>query len=237
MQISVCIATFNGAKYINAQLSSILKQLGKDDEVIISDDSSTDDTIALIEQLNDSRIKLFIGNRFQSPILNFENAISKASGQYIFLSDQDDEWAPDKINQLLPLLQQKKLAVSYFSFIDKDSKIIPATIRNKPSKYFLVNLIRPSIPGCCMAFRSELKNNILPFPKGIGMHDWWIALVAGIHGQIAILPVPLVKIRRHESNFSSTGSKSKMSLKRKLSMRYFILKKLVLYLWRSKNLR
>ncbi|MFA6072445.1 MAG: glycosyltransferase [Janthinobacterium sp.] len=121
MRISVCIATFNGAKYIKAQLSSILNQLGKDDEVIVSDDSSSDHTIEIIRQFNDSRIKIYSDNKFQSPILNFEHAISKATGKYIFLSDQDDEWAPDKVATLLPLLEEKMLVASHFRFIDQHS--------------------------------------------------------------------------------------------------------------------
>lgn len=237
MNISVCIATYNGAKYIKAQLTSILNQLGDADEVIISDDSSTDATIEIIRKFNDNRIKIYTHNQFKSPILNFEHAISKANGRYIFLSDQDDEWAPNKISALLPLLENKMLVASHFIFIDQQSNPLSVEIKNQPSKSFLSNFIKPTIPGCCMAFTNELKNHILPFPEGIGMHDWWITLVAGINNKIAINPVPLTRIRRHETNYSSTGSKSNFSMWQKIAMRYFILKNVILYLRQSKQNR
>ena len=235
MKISVCLATYNGAQYIKAQLDSILCQLGDDDEVVVSDDSSTDNTVSIIRQFNDNRIKIYTDNQFKSPILNFEYAISKATGKYIFLSDQDDEWAPNKIAILLPLLNKKMLVASHFTFIDQHSNPINKIIRNQPSKSFLCNFIKPTIPGCCMAFTCELKEKILPFPNGIAMHDWWITLIAGVHTQIVVTTEPLTLIRRHETNYSSTGSKSNYSLWQKIGMRYFILKKLLLYLRQSKQ--
>src|SRR5512135_1032010 len=97
-KVSVCMATHNGAKYIQRQLNSILKQLDKSDEVIISDDSSTDDTVTLIKSFCDERITLLEDNTFFSPIFNIENALRKASGEIIFPSDQDDIWLDNKIS-------------------------------------------------------------------------------------------------------------------------------------------
>lgn len=227
MRISVCIATYNGAQYIKAQLDSILCQLGNDDEVIVSDDSSTDDTVEIIRQIGDTRIKLFAGQQFKSPILNFENAISKARGRYIFLSDQDDEWDSKKVETMLPYLKKKMLVASYFCFINKQSELTHDGPINYPKKGFIKNWLKPTIPGCCMAFTSELKEKILPFPEGIAMHDWWITLKAAVDHQISILPQPLTRIRRHDSNFSTTGSKSKFSWRQKIIMRYHILMSVV----------
>lgn len=81
--ISVCMATYNGAKFIGPQIKSILAQLGNDDELIISDDSSTDLTLEIIKAFDDSRIKIYIG-QYHNPTLNFENALRKARGEYIF---------------------------------------------------------------------------------------------------------------------------------------------------------
>src|SRR6266702_1070934 len=95
--ISVCMATHNGARYIRQQLETILFQLGPDDEVVVSDDSSTDETIAIIKSFADQRIRLFENNTFYSSIFNFENALRRATGDIIVLSDQDDIWLDNKI--------------------------------------------------------------------------------------------------------------------------------------------
>ena len=73
--ISVCMATYNGEKYIKEQLSSILSQLSEKDEIIVSDDSSTDKTVEIIESFQDKRIKILKNNKFRQPNLNFENAL------------------------------------------------------------------------------------------------------------------------------------------------------------------
>ena len=95
--ISVCMATHNGARYLQAQLESILSQLGSGDELIISDDSSTDATLEIIRSFDDTRIRLLTGNRFFSPIYNFENALNWVRGHIIVLSDQDDVWLDNKL--------------------------------------------------------------------------------------------------------------------------------------------
>ena len=80
------MTSYNGEKHIHEQLSSILDQLSLDDEVIISDDGSKDDTIKIIESFRDDRIKLYKDNNFRSPIFNLENGLKKAQGEYIFLA-------------------------------------------------------------------------------------------------------------------------------------------------------
>ena len=99
-KISVCIATYNGEKYITDQLKSILSQLGGQDEIIISDNLSTDNTLNMIRLLNDDRIKVY-HNDARNVIRNFENAIIHATGGIIFLSDQDDLWKPGKVKKMM----------------------------------------------------------------------------------------------------------------------------------------
>ena len=100
--ISVCMATYNGERFIVGQIRSILSQLNADDELIISDDGSTDDTTILIEGIGDKRITLLNGG-FHSPIKNFENAIKHAKGDVVYLSDQDDLWLPGRVEAALKL--------------------------------------------------------------------------------------------------------------------------------------
>ena len=110
--ISVCIATYNGSRFIDRQLRSILCQLGPDDEVVVSDDGSADDTLSIIRQFGDSRIRIIDGPHRHSPIWNFEKAMQAAKGDYIFLSDQDDEWLPSKVKVSMTYLQEYDCIVS-----------------------------------------------------------------------------------------------------------------------------
>lgn len=107
------------------QFDSILSQLSDEDEIIISDDSSTDKTLAIIDSYHDKRIRVFPNQKFHSPIFNFENALKHARGDYIFLSDQDDVWECDKVKIILPYLSRYSLVVSNCSIMDKDGILIP----------------------------------------------------------------------------------------------------------------
>ena len=104
--ISVCMATYNGEKYIRQQICSIISQIGEGDEVIISDDGSTDSTLDTIRSMADSRIRIVKGPCRRSPTLNFENALSHAQGDYIFLADQDDVWLPGKVSACVQWLNR-----------------------------------------------------------------------------------------------------------------------------------
>src|SRR5579871_1607034 len=109
--ISVCMATYNGERYILKQLQSIISQLSENDEIVISDDSSTDNTINIIKSFNDSRIRLYENNKFGSPIFNLENALKHAKNDFIFLSDQDDLWESNKVKTLVEKLNQYDLVL------------------------------------------------------------------------------------------------------------------------------
>ena len=211
--ISVCMATYNGEKYIKEQLDSILCQLSETDEVIISDDSSTDETLKIIESFKDDRIKIFPNNHFHSPIFNMENALKQATGDFIFLSDQDDIWMPNKVKIMLKALEKVDLCVSDCELINANGELhYPSFFQlHHSQKGFFNNLIRNSYLGCCMAFKRTVLNYILPFPSSIAMHDIWIGLCVELWGSSLFIEDKLVKYRRHSSNASSTSGKSELS--------------------------
>ena len=122
--ISVCMSTYNGEQFIFKQLDSILSQIGLNDEVIISDDGSKDNTINIIKSFNDKRIKLFFRKKTPSLVRNFENAIQKAVGEYIFLADQDDIWIKNKVSETLKYLNKYDLVISDCILINESEKVI-----------------------------------------------------------------------------------------------------------------
>jgi glycosyltransferase involved in cell wall biosynthesis len=231
MKISVCIATFNGAEYIRDQLSSILPQIKPLDEVIISDDSSTDNTISVIRSFNDSRIKIYENNQFKSPVFNFENAISHASGDRIFLSDQDDIWTNNKVELMMQALDQSDLVVSDCYIADKNLNVIlPSMFAiNKSGSGILRNTIKNAYLGCCMAFDRKILDKCLPFPKDIPMHDIWIGMVADAFYRTSFINDKLVYYRRHGGNSVQWKDKpvSVYSLEKKIQFRWVVLKNLV----------
>lgn len=223
--ISVCITSYNGAAFILEQLHSILNQLSEDDEIIISDDSSTDNTIQIIETINDRRIKLLKGNNFKSPIYNIENAIKHAQGEVLFLSDQDDIWLPNKVKETLKYVNKKNVVMSDAILCDEQLNTISDSLdtwRTYKSG-FIKNLIQSRYLGCCMAFHRNKINDILPFPKNLPAHDMWIGLLSEITKDFTYLPVALIKYRRHKHNFSSVSNKSNKSLIYKIIYRCYFL--------------
>lgn len=208
--ISVCIATYNGERFIKEQIETILLQLNDNDEIIISDDNSFDHTISIIEEFNDNRIKIFKDNKFHSPTKNFEYALSKATGDYIFLADQDDIWFPNRVERALQLLKKKDIdcVICNRIIIDNNGKsnyktVISEDFTNKP---FIRVLVHNPYMGCCMAFTRKHLDLVLPFPNSLPMHDLWIGLLAHKLKSVAFISEPLIGYRRHGGNVTTGKS-------------------------------
>lgn len=229
--ISVCMATFNGEKYIKAQIESILSQISLSDELVISDDKSTDNTLDIIRDFNDPRIKLYIHEKDHGFVRNFENALTKSNGDIIFLSDQDDIWMPDKVNTTLRVLENCDFTFSDCVTINENEEIISKS-RIKDfniKKGFLRLMIKTRYLGCCMAFNKRVLNAVLPFPSNTFLieHDLWIASVSECYFKTEIINKPLIKYRRHKSNVSSGGEGKGYSLPIKIYRRLYRLKCLI----------
>jgi glycosyltransferase involved in cell wall biosynthesis len=218
---SVCMAVYNGEKYIYQQVKSILDQFSHNDELIISDDGSTDNTIAILENFKDDRIKIFFNSQNKGPVGNFENALLKARGKYIFLADQDDLWLSGKIEKHLQLHKVYDLVISDAIVIDEQGLILHQSFfKARNSKAGLVNnLKKNAYIGCCMSFNRKIAVYALPFPKYIHMHDWWIGLVAEIKGKVIFCDDKLMKYIRHHNNASPTLTNSGYSFIKRFNNR------------------
>lgn len=223
--VSVCMATCNGARYVVEQIQSILLQLAPADELVISDDNSTDNTVSLIQSFKDARIKLLqnTGKRL-GVIENFEKVLNHAKGDYIFLCDQDDVWLQSKVEICVQYLQHNLLVVTDCSVVNEDLSIThPSFFRYRHSgEGVLKNIWKNTFLGCCIGFRRELLKLSLPMPHKIPMHDMWLGLLANIHGNVAFIDKPLSLYRRHELAASSTASKSNFGLIAQLKIRLIL---------------
>lgn len=206
-KISVAMAAYNGEKYIREQIDSILMQLGPMDELVISDDGSTDGTKAIVAQMAqmDGRIRLLKGPG-RGVKQNFANAIAASDGDYIFLCDQDDIWLPGKVARVMEVFAGNPDC----SCVLHDCRVTDAGCENTlQESYFafrgsglgvLQNIWKNSYVGCCMAFRASLKAAVLPIPDDIVMHDQWIGIIGELLGENYLLKEPLLLYRRHDDN-------------------------------------
>ncbi len=203
MKLSVALAAYNGEAYIEEQLNSILQNLGEGDEIIVSDDGSTDGTRDIVRDLAavDGRVKLIEGPQ-QGLIKNFEHAIAACDGDVIFLSDQDDAWHADKVETVLACFEETGavLVLHDAQMTDNERHVLsPSFFAFRGSRAgYVKNLWKNSYIGCCMAFKKELLDVALPFDDRIPMHDQWLGLLAEKRGSVAFLPKMLLDYRRHE---------------------------------------
>jgi glycosyltransferase involved in cell wall biosynthesis len=210
MRISVCMAAYNGARYIQEQIASILPQLGFSDELIIVDDASQDDTVRAILSFGDKRITLLHNEQNCGVIKSFERALMYASGDLIFLSDQDDVWRPDKIETFRKFFAANPaitLALSDAKVIDQGGSEVSASWMEERGRFrsgVISNFVKNRYLGCAMAFRKIVLKNCLPFPPGAPMHDMWIGLTNELFGRTGFVNESLFNYRRHGTN-ATTG--------------------------------
>jgi glycosyltransferase involved in cell wall biosynthesis len=228
------MAAYQGERYITPQLRSVLPQLADKDEVIVVDDASTDGTCSEISALQDSRLMLLRNTRNRGVLRAFETALSKCSGEVVFLSDQDDLWLPRKVETVLEAFAhdpELMLVASDAILIDEDGNKIGDSFYAQRGKFragLWSNILIGKFHGCTMAFRSALLQSVLPFPPGTqAHHDTWIGCVnALIGGKTKYIAEPLVAYRRHSTNV--TG-RVKLSTYTRLVMRSQLLLGLLLF--------
>ena len=204
--ISVALATYNGAAHIAEQLHSILSQLGADDEVIVSDDGSTDGTLAIVRQIAQQSATPFVitANPGQHGYVgNFEHALGLAKGDYIFLSDQDDVWLPTKVATMLHALRDE-----HYDLCVSNASITDASLHITHPDYFQArgvhtglwgNLLKFGYLGCCIALTQQQLRRSLPIPPRhhYATHDNWLFLTAQLMGRVKVIHEPLMLYRRH----------------------------------------
>ncbi len=200
------MATRNGARYVGRQIETILPQLEPGDELVVSDDGSTDETVALVRAFGDPRVRILAGNAFHSPLRNFEHAIRHAQGDTIVLADQDDVWLPNKLPLVRELLAgevaRPYLVVLDGQIVDEGERVVYPSVQAKlhAGPGFAKNIWTNRYLGCCMAFSRDLLDMALPFPGAVEMHDIWLGQLCERVGKTQFVPVTTMLYRRHDDN-------------------------------------
>lgn len=227
--IEIVMATYNGEKYIEEQLQSIINQTYTDWRLIISDDCSRDRTVEILKRYQKSHSEKIIVHENSIPSgsakNNFYNLLDYTTSEYVMLSDQDDVWKPNKIaltyekmrqmqkeyGRDIPLLVHTDLCVvddkletingSLFSMQQMDYT------RNKLNNLLIENVVT----GCTVMVNRSLLNMVYQKPKYSIMHDMWLALIAASFGKIGFVNSSTVFYRQHAGNL--VGAKETCGMK------------------------
>ena len=200
---SVAMTSYNGERYIKEQIDSILKQLSITDELVISDDGSTDTTLEILEAYKklDDRVKIFRNSKMGA-IKNFEFALKQCQNEIIFLSDQDDIWKEDKIEKVKVAFSESSSLLVMHEAQNFDENWLQSNLIRNFKHGVLSNLINSCYWGCCIAFRKELLRSVLPFPERLIAHDQWIGLMAEQQKTSLFIDEALILHRFHENNLT-----------------------------------
>lgn len=213
-EVTIMLATYNGEKYLEEQLESIINQTYKNWKLIISDDNSTDSTKQIIDKyisLYPNKIKSIINKDLHSAKGNFINLFSEVEkSDYYMFCDQDDVWVNTKIekfvnrieqeNELEPVLEYCDLKVVDKNLRTLNESFLKYTNNYPPNESFKKFILENHIPGCTMFFNNSLKEKIGKISKECRMHDWWVSLVASAFGKIIFVDETLNLYRQHENN-------------------------------------
>jgi len=205
---SVVLASCQGERFIGEQLDSIIQQLSEDDEIIVSDDASTDGTLAVVSKRADRRIRMVANTIRVGYVRNFQRALSHARGDLIYFADQDDVWLPHKVTTLDRALETKSCVCSDAIVVDEDLReICPSFFRLRGARTFSAwsILLRPPIIGATLACTRQYLARLLPLPPGIP-HDFWISFNAAWDAALEVHPAPLILYRRHPAVVSPTAT-------------------------------
>lgn len=207
--VSVVMCTYNGTKYLDEQVRSILDQDYENMELVIVDDCSTDGTWAKLNEWQRKfaeKIRIYQNEHNLGLNANFCKAIDLANGDFIAISDQDDIWLQDKISKTLPVFfADAKVVMAYTTSISvRDGKEVKGN-PNERTNLFRGNDTRqivmfPTVAGHDMVFRSIEGLKPLRIPDGIPIYDWWIAIKSTCVGNVVAIDSPCVKHRLHDSN-------------------------------------
>ena len=212
---SVVLATCQGERFIGEQLDSILSQLAPEDEVVVSDDASTDGTLAVIAQRGDPRIRVLANGTRAGYVANFQRAVDDSRGDSIFFSDQDDVWLPNKVPTLDAAMRTSRCVAS-------DAIVVDDRLQTLHRSYFewrgtrgfsrLSIYLKPPIVGATVACRRDYLETLLPFPAGIP-HDFWLTFNAACDGALDVIRTPLILYRRHTSSLSVSATNRRRDMK------------------------
>lgn len=223
MDVEIVLATYNGERYLPEQLDSLINQTASSAIIIVSDDGSSDQTLAIIHRYQaqyPGRLRLLPPGPSQGASANFNYLLSASKADYVFLADQDDVWDEDKL--ALSLAEMKGLETRVGSstpiLVHTDLRVVDYALGLVSPSFFRLQqldkerqslkdlMCQSVVTGCTALVNRALLNKALPVAPGAVMHDWWLSLVAAAFGQIGFVDRATISYRQHGNN--TIGAKS-----------------------------
>ena len=213
-RVSVCLATHDGAEWVEELVASVLAQLGPDDELVVVDDASTDATVDLVAALRDPRIRLLRNESNVGSVRTFERALRESWRRYLLLADQDDVWVPGRLDAMVEALQGAAVVATSVAVLGEPLDPPRWPLRARDSTRYAANLAAVMVGvrwyfGCAMGVRRDALGSVLPFPPWlVESHDLWLGIVGNTHRSIVHLERASVQRRLHGANQTPQGWRS-----------------------------
>jgi len=245
-RVDILLPTYYGADFVEAQIDSILGQTHINIRLLIRDDQSQDHTVAVIKKYvdRDSRVILVTEPETNLGLVkSIEYLLNVSEAPFIMFSDQDDVWFPDKItqflNQTLNVNQSTPMLIHSDCFVtDQNLKVLRRFLGAKPLKYGLKNsLFHFYVQGSSMMINHKLKEESLPFPDDLYLHDRYLHIVSEIKGSRVYIDKPLMWYRQHDKNLVGSQSLIKKIISNlALNQKFYLIKdkELMLSIHRNK---
>ncbi|QVJ80367.1 Glycosyltransferase involved in cell wall bisynthesis [Prevotella sp. khp1] len=217
--ISIALATYNGEEFLREQLDSVLNQTFQDFEIIVCDDCSKDQTLAILEEYKkrDERISVYKNDCKLGFIKNFEKAIRYCKGEYIALCDQDDRWVPEHLSILLNIIGDKPIACGNARFIDRYGNDLRSTLIDRDhlvlpimsgtDLLYRLFFYRNTFQGASMLINRKFLEVALPIPEVAKYHDLWLSILSCMYGGLAFTSEIVNEYRQHGNNYSNSSEK------------------------------
>lgn len=228
--VDILMATYNGERYVREQIESIQAQTFEDWRLLVSDDCSTDGTLAVVRGMasKDSRIMIApSGTSFGSAKANFIHLLSMVDAPYAMYCDQDDVWLPEKIErQLAAIVELEKNEDANLPLAVLSDSIVTDSVLNVTEDSFLAmnttmpfqvclenQLVENAVPGNCLLINSALATimSSLPNCERIVMHDWATLIVALALGKVCAIEKGLLLYRQHSNNAAGVANRKQFS--------------------------
>ena len=233
--IDILLATYNGSRFVREQLDSLAAQTHRDWRLLVRDDGSTDDTMAIVREWAkacDRPVEIIDdGRQGLGASQNFGALLERSTAPYFAFCDQDDFWLPEKLEVMLAAMHAEEgtaggsdvpvMVFSDLEVVDEKLGRIAESFAQRsrrpvlsPGREMDQIMLHNPVPGCALLGNASLRLASLPIPAGAVMHDWWVALSAGALGRVRIVGQPLVRYRQHGRNTLGASDNSVSALAR-----------------------